>query len=147
MKKIKVLIVEDRDIVRDSIKLSLLKYNNIEVTGEASDGWEAVSLVRQEDYDVVLMDISMPNMDGFKATEEVKNVNPQIEVLAHSFFLNPERVFNMLNAGARGVIKKGENSDVYAEAIKTVANGTIFLSDEIHYSVYEKVLGYLKQPA
>jgi DNA-binding NarL/FixJ family response regulator len=147
MEKIKVLIVEDRDIIRDSIRLSLSKYDNISIRGEASDGWEAVSSVKQADYDVVLMDINMPNMNGIEATIEIKNINPTIEILAHSFFLNPERVFDMIDAGAKGIIKKGESSSVYEEAIRTVANGTIYLSDEIHYSVYEKVLGYLKQPA
>lgn len=147
MEKIKILIVEDRDIIRDSIKLSLSKYDFIAVAGEASDGWEAVKAVKQENYDVVLMDINMPNMNGILATIEIKNINPHIEILAHSFFLNSERVFDMIDAGAKGVIKKGESSEVYAEAIKTVANGTIYLSEEIHYSVYEKVLGYLKQPA
>jgi len=147
MEKIKVLIVEDRDIIRDSIKLSLQKYDDIIITGEATDGWEAVSSVNQNDYDVVLMDINMPNMNGIQATIEIKNINPIIEILTHSFFLNSERVFDMIDAGAKGVIKKGESSSVYAEAIRTVANGTIYLSEEIHYSVYEKVLGYLKQPA
>jgi len=147
MEKIKVLIVEDRDIIRDSLKLSLQKYDNIIIAGEASDGWEAVSSVKQMDYDVVLMDINMPNMNGVEATIAIKNINPAVEILAHSFFLNSERVFDMINAGAKGIIKKGESSSVYAEALKTVANGTIYLSEEIHYSVYEKVLGYLKQPA
>jgi len=147
MEKINVLIVEDRDIILDSIKLSLQKYDNIIIAGEATDGREAVNSVKQTDYDVVLMDINMPNMNGIEATKEIKKINPAIEILAHSFFLNPERVYDMIDAGATGIIKKGESSSVYEEALRTVANGTIYLSEEIHYSVYEKVLGYLKQPA
>ncbi len=146
MEKIRLLIVDDRDTIRDSIKLSLSKYNNIVIAGEASDGWEAVKCVNNCEYDVVLMDINMPNMNGIQASAEIKNINPHIEILAHSFFLNPERVFDMIDAGAKGVVKKGENFAVYEEAIRTVANGTIYLTEEIDYKVYEKVLGYLRQP-
>ncbi|MGB0882955.1 MAG: response regulator [Vicingaceae bacterium] len=147
MEKIKLLIVEDRDIIRDSIKLSLAKYDNLSIEGEATDGLEAVASVNNDSYDVVLMDINMPNMNGIEASNEIKRIDPNIEILAHSFFLNPERVFDMIDAGAKGIIKKGEKSSVYYEAIKTVANGTIYLSEEVDYSVYEKVLGYLKHPA
>jgi len=147
MEKIRVLLVEDRDVVKDSLKLILQKYDNIIIEGEASDGWEAVSLVKQTDYDVVLMDINLPNMDGIQATIEIKKINPIVEILAHSFFLNSERIYDMIDAGAKGIVKKGESSAVYEEAIRAVANGTIYLSDEVHYSVYEKVLGCLKQPA
>ncbi len=147
MKKIRVLIVEDRDIIRDSVKLCLSQYENISIEGEATDGWEAVSCVKQQDYDVVLMDINMPNMNGVDATKEIKEINSFVEVVAHSFFLNSERVFDMIDAGAKGIIKKGESPAVYYEAIKTVANGTIYLSEEVDYTVYEKVLGYLKHPA
>tara|TARA_B100000809_G_scaffold144402_1_gene142020 strand:+ start:2628 stop:3071 length:444 start_codon:yes stop_codon:yes gene_type:complete len=147
MDKIKVLIVEDRDIIRDSIRISLARYENITISGEARDGCEAVACVKKRDYDVILMDINMPNMNGIQATKEIKKLNPAIEILAHSFFLNSERVYDMIDGGAKGVIKKGESSSVYAEAIGAVANGTIYLSEEIHYSIYEKVLGYLKQSA
>lgn len=145
MKKIKLLIVEDRDIIRDSIKLSLKKYENIEIAGTASDGWEAISTVSQKDYDVVLMDINMPNMNGFDASKEIKEIDPNIEIVAHSFFFNSERVFEMIDAGAKGILKKGVCSSVYEEAIRSVANGTIYLSEEIENNTYDKVLGYLKQ--
>jgi len=147
MDKIKVLLVEDRALIRKMIKLSLKKIDNIIIAGEATDGRNAVNCIKKADYDVVLMDINMPNMNGIEATLEIKKINSEVEILAHSFFLNSARVYDVIDAGAKGVIKKGENSFVYEEAIRTVANGTIYLSDEIHYSVYEKVLGFLKNPA
>jgi DNA-binding NarL/FixJ family response regulator len=144
MEEIKLLIVDDRDIIRDSIKLNLLKSKNILIKGEASDGQEAINMVKENHYDVILMDINMPNMDGVEATKEIKKIDPTTEILANSFFVNSERVYDMVEAGALGFIKKDEEPRIYQEAIRFVANGTIYLSDEINSNVYKQVLGYLK---
>ncbi len=144
MKEIRVLLVEDRDIVRDSIRLNFLKSKEIKIEGEASDGREAIKKIREKQYDVVLMDINMPNMNGIESTKEIVNLQPNIKILANSFMISAESIYEMINAGAYGFISKGEPMSKYREAIREVASGTVFLSDEIGYDVYGKVLNYLK---
>ena len=144
MKEIKVLIVEDRDVIRDGIKLSLLRSKTIKIIGEASDGYEAIEMIKRHDYDVVLMDINMPNMNGIEATKKILKINPKIKILGNSFFVNAEYVFQILNAGAFGFITKGENASKYQEAILSVSNGSVYLSNEIDNVVYDKVFSYFR---
>ena len=144
MDSISVLIVDDRDIIRDSLKLLLANAKNIIVKGEASDGEEALDLIANNDYDVVLMDINMPNMDGVEATKRIIKLNPQIRILANSFYSSATFIKNMISAGASGFIKKGESGKSYIDAIESVNEGMVYLSDEVNHKTYDKVLGYLK---
>ncbi len=144
MEEIRVLIVEDRDIIRDSIKLFFLKSKKIRIIGEASDGKEAIEMIKKHNYDIVLMDINMPNLNGIEATKKIVTINPRIKILGNSFFVNAETVFQMLNAGAHGFLTKGESASKYQEAILSVSNGSIYLSDNIDSCVYDKVFSYLK---
>jgi len=146
MKKIKLLIVEDRDVIKDALKMFLNMEKGIEVTGEASDGMEAISLISKNQYDVVLMDINMPNMNGIDTTKKIFKLDPNIKVLANSLHASPYYIKEMIKAGAYGFITKGEKNSIYVDAIKSVSKGAIYLSDEIKSSTYDKVLAYLKYP-
>lgn len=138
MNTIKILIVDDRDIIRDSIKLSLLNSKEMKVTGEASDGLEAVNLVKNNEYDLVLMDINMPKMDGMEATKKIINLKPNVKILAHSFNDNAYYILDIIKSGASGYIKKGDTYNTYMKAIKQVYNGGFFLSDEIIDLLYDE---------
>ncbi len=146
MEEIKVLIVDDRDIVRDGIKLSLLNSKSVRVEGEAADGLEAISLIKKNHYDVVLMDINMPNMNGIVSTEKMLRINPNVKVLASSFLINAESIYEMVKAGATGFIAKGGSMSVYEEAIIEVVKGAVFFSDDIDSDIYKKVYNYIKFP-
>ena len=144
MKKIKVLIVDDRDIIRDSLKLILKGNKDLIIEDGASDGYEALALIKKKNYDVVLMDINMPNMNGVEATKKMLKINPTIKILANSFHLSAIHIRDMVNAGVLGFIKKGEDKKNYINAIKKVAKGSVFLSNEINYKVYKEASSYLK---
>lgn len=146
MKMISLLIVDDRDIVRDSLKITFSGAKDIHVKDEASDGKEAMELIEKNDYDVVLMDINMPNMNGMKATKEMIKIKPNIKILANSFYITPLYIKEMIRAGSYGFITKGDGRDSYIEAVRTVANGAVYLSDEINNETYNQVLRYLKSP-
>ena len=145
MKNISVLIVDDRDIIRDGLKLSLLRAKDITVTGEASDGIEAVGLIKNNDYDVILMDVNMPRMNGIESTKIIKSIKPTINILVHSLFADPENISKALQAGASGFIDKSKSFE-YEEAIRTVSTGAVYLSENIQENTYDKVFKYLKYP-
>jgi|GEM_PF-1423402 len=147
MKTVNVLVVDDRDIVRDSLRMSLSGVKGINVKDDASDGKEAMKLIEKNNYDVILMDINMPNMDGIEATKEIIKINPNTKVLANSFYVTPLYIKEMIRAGSYGFITKGDKRSAYIEAIKTVANGAVYLSDEINNETYDQVLSYLKTPS
>jgi DNA-binding NarL/FixJ family response regulator len=146
MEKIKVLIVDDRDIIRDSLKLTLLRAKDIAVTGEASNGNEAISLIRKNDYDVVIMDVNMPEMNGIESTKIIKSIKPNMNILVNSMLADPENISRVLQAGASGFIDKSQPFE-YEEAIRTVSNGAVFLSEDIQENTYDKVFKYLKCPS
>jgi DNA-binding NarL/FixJ family response regulator len=143
MKFIKLLIVDDRDIVRDSLKLLFTESTGIKVEGEAVNGEEALKLIKENDYDVVLMDLMMPKVNGIDATKNILKFKPNIKILANSFSINPFYIKQSIEAGACGFIQKDENKSSYIEAIKTIHNGGVFLSEGISNKVYDKVLYYL----
>ncbi len=147
MKNVKVLIVDDKDFIRAGLKTILSQYNDIQIVAEATDGNEALQLIAQNNYDVVLMDINMPNMDGIEATNNIRAINKDIKILSNSSFISTYYVREMLKAGASGVIIKGEDANIYKEAIWTIDNGGIFLSDEIESETYNEVYNFLKHPS
>ncbi len=144
MKNINLMIVDDRDINRDLLRLLLKTTNNINIVAEATDGIEALELAKTHKIDIVIMDINMPNMDGIEATIRLKKVSPKIKILFNSFFDDAKYIKKVINAGAAGYIKKGESINSYIEAIETINNDCIYLSDEIDDSVYEDVLLSMK---
>ena len=139
MEEVKVLIVDDRDVIRDILKLNFLRSTKIKVIGEASDGLEAINLIKKNDYDVVLMDINMPIMNGIDSTKKMIEIKPDIKVLVNSLFVNAESITEMLKAGACGFITKGETSSSYEKAIVEVSKGIVFFSDEIDCDISEKI--------
>jgi two-component system response regulator NreC len=109
--KIRVLIVDDHPIVRSGLQSLLMAESDIEVVGEASDGKEGIEKTETLHPDVVLMDISMPNMDGLIATRQIKGRSPEIQILVLSIHRSDDYFFEMLQAGASGYILKTARID------------------------------------
>src|SRR4030066_261246 len=125
--RIRVLIADDHIIVRSGLRLLLESEPDIDVVGEASEGSEALILVEQHLPDVVLMDITMPGMDGLEATRLIKASWPQINVLALTMHRSDEYFFEMLKAGASGYILKGAETSDLIQAVRVVGRGEVFL--------------------
>ncbi|NCT16523.1 MAG: response regulator transcription factor [Flavobacteriales bacterium] len=140
MKKIKLVVVDDRDIIRDLLILMFKSNTTIEVVGDACNGNEAIKLVAEKNVDVVIMDINMPDMDGLEATKIIKALNPKVKILCNSFLTDVYQIKSMLDAGASGYIRKGEVIHSYIKAIETIHNGGVYLSDEINDETYNKIL-------
>ncbi|MBI4282673.1 MAG: response regulator transcription factor [Chloroflexi bacterium] len=140
-KKIKVLVVDDHAMVREGISLLLKAHPDMEVVGEATDGSEALEKVTELCPDVVLMDITMPKMSGLEATQQIKKVFPEMQVLALTVHGGAEYFFRILAAGASGYILKGGTSAELVTAIRALHQGGVYL----HPSVAGKLVnGYLR---
>src|SRR3989337_248621 len=107
MEKIKVLIVDDHTIMREGIHALLGMSQDVEVVGEASDGNEAIEKCREEEPDVLVMDIAMPGMDGLEATRQIKKKNKNVKVLILTQHSNREYILSAVKAGVDGYVPKG----------------------------------------
>jgi DNA-binding NarL/FixJ family response regulator len=106
----RLLVVDDHEIVRAGVKRLLAEVSEFTVADEAGSGADAVSMVRESDWDVVLLDISMPDMNGIDALQQIKQWKPELPVLILSS--HPEEIYaiNLLRAGAGGYLKQGLRS-------------------------------------
>ncbi len=126
---IRVLIADDHEVVRSGLRLFLDLQDGLEVVGEAEDGAAAARLAESSRPDVVVMDMSMPNVDGIEATRLVRRVCPGAKVLFLSSFVD-ERVIPALRAGADGYLTKDSGAEELAEAIRAVHRGEPVFSQE-----------------
>lgn len=131
MKPIKVMVVDDHTIVRDGICALLALVKDIEVIGEASNGGEALKMVKSLEPDVVLMDIAMPDMGGLEATRQICTEFPEIKVIALTQHDDKEFVFPIIEAGASGFISKIAASSELAAGIRSVFQGNSYLSPSV----------------
>lgn len=125
---IRVLLVDDHEVVRRGLQLLLETSDDIEVVGEASDGAEALSAVEQTQPDVVLMDIRMPRVDGIEATERLRVEHPGVAVVILTTYNEDELLLRGLRAGARGYLLKDEPAQEILAAIDAVMTGRTYFS-------------------
>jgi DNA-binding NarL/FixJ family response regulator len=136
--KIRVLIVDDHAILREGVRALLQLHPDLEVTGEASNGKEALEAVERLDPDVVLMDIAMPGLGGIEASLELKKLGRRARVLILSQYEDREYVRRLLKAGVSGyVLKKSAGSEL-ANAIRAVHRGGLVLDPEVARTVMEE---------
>ena len=131
MQKLKVLIVDDHPVVRKGLQTCLSRQDRIKIVGEASDGDEALRKARQLGPDIVLMDISMPGMNGLAVTELLRKEVPSVKVLILSMHNNREYIFRIIQAGAHGYVSKGAAPEELVRAIESVCEGEPFFSPEV----------------
>ena len=127
---IKVLVVDDHWVVRQGLRMFLDQESTITVVGEASDGREAIELLRRSRPDVVLMDILMPHVNGIEATKRIKTEMPKIEVIALTSVLQDGSVSDAIQAGAIGYLIKDTRGDELVRAIEDAAEGRVHLSSD-----------------
>ncbi|MFX3630016.1 MAG: response regulator [Ectobacillus sp.] len=137
---IKLLLVEDHHIVRRGLVFFLEKQKGFAIIGEASNGQEAVAFLKRERPDVILMDLSMPIMDGIEATRKIKEIDSTIKVLILTSFFEQDYVLPALEAGADGYQLKEVEPDQLVASIIAVFQGTT----NLHPKVTPAVLGLLK---
>lgn len=137
MKEIRVLIAEDHKTVRKGIKMIIEAEPDMTVIGETGDGHEAVRLARELQPDIVVMDISMPESNGIKATAEVKKIAPEIKILTLTRHTDKAYLRELMEAGVDGYVLKQSESDELLRAIRTVAGGGNYLDSALSDKVFD----------
>jgi DNA-binding NarL/FixJ family response regulator len=120
---IRVLIVDDHSVVRAGLVDLLANRDDVEVIGEAADGRQALARAAELQPDVVLMDLSMPEMDGVEATKRITASHPHVRILVLTSFSDQTRIMDALRAGAEGYLLKHSEPDEIAAAVRAVYEG------------------------
>jgi DNA-binding NarL/FixJ family response regulator len=137
--RVRVLLVDDDDLMRAGLRAVLSSDDSVEVVGEASDGREAVELAVSVRPGVVLMDVRMPNMDGIAATRELLERVPSARVIVLTTFEEDDYIFGSLNAGASGFLLKRTRPEELIAGIHTIAAGEALLSPSVTRRVVDRM--------
>jgi DNA-binding NarL/FixJ family response regulator len=129
MSRVRILIVDDHAVVRAGLRLLLSADAEIEIVGEAGDGAEALRMTRDLNPDVVLMDISMPDMNGIEATRKLRDAAPGAKVVLLTMYGDPLHVADAVAAGAAGFVLKRDAPEDLMRAIRRVVRGELAIPD------------------
>jgi len=131
MNKLRIILAEDHETIRDGLKLLVNSRSDMEVVGEADNGRTALQLAEEFSPDVVVIDISMPELNGLQATKKLKDKSPQVKVLILTRHSEPGYLQELLQAGASGYVLKQSKSEELIRAILAVAAGQTYLDPAI----------------
>ncbi|WP_159652191.1 response regulator [Vibrio atypicus] len=144
---IKVVIADDHQVVLDGFMARLQMEPEIEVIGTASNGLEAVEVAKRLMPDVVLMDVSMPIMNGIEATSLIREENPEAKVLMLTMHDNREYIMKVMQVGAVGYMLKEISAEKMVQAIKTVNQGSTYFCESVTQTLFsQEVTPAAKQP-
>ena len=143
MKKIRILIADDHPIVRAGFKLVIWDTQDMTVADEAGNGQEVLNLIRKKDYDIVLLDISMPGRNGLEVLKDLKAEKPKMPVMILSIYPEEQYAVRALRAGASGYMTKASAPNELIAAIRKISQGGKYISA----SLAEKLTEYLDEDA
>lgn len=145
--KLRIIIVDDHEFFRKGLVLVLARLKYAEVVGEVSNGEELIALLGKCPADIVLMDISMPGMNGIEATRQALQINNNLKVIALSSHEDESHLEAMIDAGAKGFMLKNIDKDTLDHALQVVAQDKPFFSEEFMPFFAKKYFGDKTQPA
>lgn len=137
--KTRVLIADDHDLLRQGMRIVLSREPDLEIVGEAANGREALELCRKLDPDLILMDVSMPEMDGLEATRAIKKMRPGISVLVITAHLSPDYLLQAVKAGAAGYVLKMARKEEIVDAIRQVIRGEFPFDQELSIHLLQRL--------
>ena len=130
-KMIRLIIADDHPVIRDGIKTILLKEKGIVLVATVENGLELLNVLKDNQADVILMDVNMPEMNGIEATKRVREEYPKTKVLSFSQYDEKRFVKQLLKSGANGYLLKNAAASELIKAIKIVSEGGVYLSEEL----------------
>lgn len=146
-KKISILLADDHPLYRQALRVNLEKHNDLIIVAEADDGNEAFKLAAELLPDIVIMDISMPVVNGLDATRSIKENNPETAVLVLTVHEDSEHILEILDAGASGYLTKKVTGETVVSAIRSVISGEFVLAAPVFHKVLKHALKYSFKPA
>ncbi len=146
MSEIRVLIAEDHETVREGLRMIVDAQDDMQVCGEAGDGREAIALAQELTPDVLLMDISMPELNGLKAAAKLKRIAPAIKILTLTRHTDEAYLQELLQAGVSGYVLKQSAASELLRAIRAVAGGANYLDPAITGKVFGNYVGKSNKP-
>ncbi len=146
MKRIRILLADDHAVVRQGFRMILAEQPDMDIVGEAGNGREAVELAESLKPDIVVMDVSMPELNGIEATRRLADTAPRPRVLARSMHKDSVYVREILRAGARGYLLKDSGAADLVSAVRAVASGEGYLSPAVSNAVLDDYRRHVTNP-
>jgi len=131
----RIILVDDHKMFREGLVFMISKLKNFKIVGEASNGKTFLKLLDEIEADIIVMDISMPGMDGVDATKKALSKNPDLKVIALTMFCDEENYYKMVQAGVSGYVLKDSGKDELIEALESVVMGENFFSQRILHHI------------
>jgi two-component system response regulator NreC len=141
MSEIHLLLVDDHDVVRTGLKMLLEGQPDLIIVGEANTGLQAINMAHAIAPDVVVMDLTLPDISGIEATRRIKEESPEIAVVALTIHEDEQYFFEMLQAGASGYVPKRAAPEDLISAIRAAANGEIYIYPSLTKALVSDYLG------
>jgi two-component system, NarL family, response regulator LiaR len=143
---IQVLIVDDHAMVRKGIRALLNEYEDIRVVGEAANGYKAIELTKQVNPDVILMDLSMPVMDGIEAIKKIKAFQPAQRIIVLTSYVGDDKLIKSIKAGAMGYLLKDALPEELVQSIRMVYAGEPAINPAVAWKYLRKMSGVEERP-
>lgn len=144
--KTRIMLADDHPLLRQALRNVLEKQPDFEVIAEASHGEEAVKLATEMLPDIVIMDISMPILNGLEATKQIKATNPSIAVLVLTVHSDSEHILSILQAGAGGYLTKSVYGDEVIHAVRALVSGETVLSPAVSQQIFKYAFQHGSKP-
>lgn len=138
--KTKILLVDDHHLVRTGIANLLAGEPDLEIIGEASNAGEMIDLLKQQEPDLAVLDIALPDMSGIELARQMAKEFPKVKVVFLSMYTSEEFVFNAINSGAKGYLPKNTSRSELLEAIRTVAKGEEYFAESISNTILKSYI-------
>jgi two-component system, NarL family, response regulator LiaR len=146
LNKIKIIVADDHPLLRQALRNVLEEQPDFEIIAEASDGEDVVKLANELNPDIIIMDISMPNLNGIEATRQIKASHPLIAVLVLTIHSDSEHILSILQAGASGYLTKSVYGDEVIHAIRALAAGETVLAPAISRQILKYAFQHINKP-
>jgi DNA-binding NarL/FixJ family response regulator len=140
----RVLIVDDHAFIRRGVQSILQPFPEWELCGEAGNGNEAVRLANELEPEVILMDVTMPGLNGIEATRIIRNAHPQVKIVLLTLHESPEILRNGFRAGARGYLLKADAEQELLKALRIVVGDGTYISPKLDKNVVARVINEIR---
>jgi DNA-binding NarL/FixJ family response regulator len=140
MKPYRIIIADDHSLIRQGLKSMILQDRSLQITGEAGNGHELLELLKCESPDMVIIDITMPKLNGIEAVKEIRTSYPAIAILILTMHTGSQYFFQAIAAGAHGYLMKDDSDNELLCAIKTIREGKSYISPQLSPEITDKLM-------